>query len=307
MAHTRILVTGGTGAQGGAVIDALLARHVPVRALVRDPASDAAIALAARGVELAKGDFDDAPSLTVAMADVGAVFSMQNPPRPPDLESELRAGRHLIEAALTAGVGTFVHTSVARAGDQRDFSGWAEGRWWNEYWDSKSGVNDMVRAAGFPHWVILKPAYMMANYVPPKARWMYPTLEIRGEIMTALHPETRLDLIDAADVGQFAAEAFLDPARFHGKDIDLAAEALTMGEIAETIAKAAGKRVTVVHAATEEGIKHGYSPGLMQSEQWCNVEGYKVDLAQARSHGIALASFAEFARRHARAFMIGGG
>jgi uncharacterized protein YbjT (DUF2867 family) len=35
-----VLVTGGTGKQGGAVARALLAGGVPVRALVRDPAAD---------------------------------------------------------------------------------------------------------------------------------------------------------------------------------------------------------------------------------------------------------------------------
>jgi len=306
MSKTLILVTGGTGTQGGAVIDALLARQVPIRALVRDPASAAAQALAARGVELAQGDFDDASSLAAAMAGVDGVFSMQNPPLPSDLEAELRAGRNLIDAARAAGIDTFVHTSVARAGDQRDFSGWTEGRWWRDYWDSKSGVNDMVRAASFVHWVILKPAYMMDNYVPPKAHWMYPTLETSGEIVTAMRPDTRLDLIDAADVGRFAAEAFMDPSRFQGQDIDLAAEALTMTEIADIIAQAAGKPVTVLHATAEEGVARGYSAGLMLSDQWCNVEGYKVDLAKAHSHGITLTSFADFARRHVRSFLTGG-
>ena len=305
MSDAPILVTGGTGAQGGAVIDALLAREAPVRALVRDPASAGARGLAERGVSLVTGDFDDAASLAAAVAGVAGVFSMQNPPRLPDRDAELRAGRKLIEAARKAGVETFVHTSVARAGDQSRFEGWAEGLWWRDYWDSKSGVNAMVREAGFPHWVILKPAYMMDNFTAPKAHWMYPTLETRGEILTAMASDTRLDLIAAADIGLFAATAFLDPTRFHGQDIDLAAEALTMGEIAQTIGQASGKPVQVRHVTAAEGERQGYSAGLMRSEQWCNVEGYKVDLAKARGHGLALTSFAAFARRHARAFLIG--
>jgi len=44
----------------------------------------------------------------------------------------------------------------------------------------------------------------------------------------------------------------------------------------------------------------------MLSDQWCNVEGYKVDLAKAHSHGITLTSFADFARRHVRSFLTGG-
>lgn len=57
-----ILVIGATGAQGLAVIDALLAPPASglsspyaIRALTRDPESRRAVELAARGVEIAKG------------------------------------------------------------------------------------------------------------------------------------------------------------------------------------------------------------------------------------------------------------
>jgi uncharacterized protein YbjT (DUF2867 family) len=303
MTKAPLFVTGGTGAQGGAVIDALLANGASVRALVRDPQSAKARALAARGVELARGDFDDVPSLREALKGVRGAFSMQTPPRD-DPESELRAGRNLIDAARAEGVETFVHTSVARAGDEESFAGWAEGRWWRDYWTSKSGVNAMVRAAGFPHWVILKPAYMMANYLPPKAQWMQPGLAQGAELVTAMAPDTRLDLIDPADIGRFAAAAFADPDRFNGQDIDLAADSLTAAQIASAIAVATGKSVAPVHTDPEDAIARGFMPGLVLSEQWCDVEGYKVDIAKAESHGIPLTPFSEYARRHADAFVI---
>jgi uncharacterized protein YbjT (DUF2867 family) len=307
MVDTAILVTGATGAQGGAVIDSLIEASIPARALVRDPSSPRAQALAARGVELAKGTFDDRASLANAMRDVRGVFSMQNPPRPPDLNAELRAGRNLIEAALITGVETFVHTSVARAGDQQHFVGWEEGRWWTDYWNSKSGVNDMVRAAGFPHWTVLKPAYMMINFVPPKVQWMYPSLVRDSVIETAMTPDTTLDLIDAADIGNFAAAAFADPARFDRQDIDLASETLTMREIAETLSRAAGRQVGISYLSPEMAVARGNNPGLVKSEEWCNVEGYRVDLAKVRSWGIPLARFENWAARHAGDLAIGTG
>ncbi|MDF8335314.1 NmrA family NAD(P)-binding protein [Novosphingobium cyanobacteriorum] len=305
MTQAPILVTGGTGAQGGATINALLADGRKVRALVRDPASHGAQALAARGVELVVGDFDDEARLAAAMQGVDGVFSMQTPPSPTDLEAEVRAGGNLVNAALAAGVSTFVHTSVARAGDQADFVGWHEGRWWFDYWNSKSGVNDLVRAAGFDQWVILKPAYMMDNFVPPKVHWMAPSLERTGELVTAMAPDTRLDLVDAADVGRFAAAAFADPERFNRQEIDLAAESLTIAEIAEVISAATGKTVTTACVSPEVAIGRGCIPGLVLSEQWNDVEGYKVDLARAGSHGIVLTTFADFAARHAGDFRIG--
>lgn len=54
-----VLVTGATGRQGGATARALLAAGVRVRALVRDPATDRAQAVAALGAELVTGDPHD--------------------------------------------------------------------------------------------------------------------------------------------------------------------------------------------------------------------------------------------------------
>lgn len=52
-----VLVTGGTGKQGGAAVRHLLANgRVQVRALTRNPRSEKARRLAAEGVELAQGN-----------------------------------------------------------------------------------------------------------------------------------------------------------------------------------------------------------------------------------------------------------
>jgi len=73
-----VLVTGGTGSQGGATVTHLLAaKKVRVRVLTRDLESPKAKSLAARGVELVKGDFDDEASLRTALVGVCAAFSVQ--------------------------------------------------------------------------------------------------------------------------------------------------------------------------------------------------------------------------------------
>ncbi|MEE6174935.1 NmrA/HSCARG family protein [Mycobacterium sp. 050134] len=300
-----ILVTGATGAQGGAVVDALLAQGAEVRALVRNPSSASAAALAEAGVELVKGDFDDGDSLAEAASGAVGVFSVQMATSPKDLDGELRTGKLLIDAARRAGVGIFVHTSVARAGEERNFVGWDEKRWWPPYWEGKSAVNQAVKAAGFPHWVILKPAFMMDNFIPPKAAWLFPSLA-RGEIATALQSETRMDLIAAADVGRFAAAAFDDPKRWDRQEIDLAAVSLTMDEVASSISKATGRTVTARALPPEEAITAGNSALVTGSQEWANVEGYRVDLDRARSHGLTLESFAEWADRHRLDFELGG-
>lgn len=292
-----ILVTGATGAQGGATVDALLARRMSVRALVRDGGSEAARVLAARGVQIAVGDFDDRASMEAAVAGVGGVFSVQLPAPPHDPEAEVRAGRYLVEAAQAAGVSRFVHTSVARADEHEAFVGWKEDRWSRGYWESKAAVNDLVRAAGFPHWTILKPAFMMDNFVDPKVRWMFPGLT-DGVIETAMLADRPLHLIAAADIGLFAGSALAHPAAFDGRDIPLAAEALTMAEVAAAITLRTGRTVVARSLDGERMVGRGVSPGLVSSQQWANVEGYDVDIPALARFGLPLMSFAHWLRVH---------
>ena len=74
-----VLVTGATGKQGGAVVEALLTRGHQVRALTRNSASSAANRLREQGVEIAVGDFTDHDSLVRAARGVDAVYAMRTP------------------------------------------------------------------------------------------------------------------------------------------------------------------------------------------------------------------------------------
>src|SRR5215469_10777625 len=78
MSGRPILVAGATGRQGGSVVRHLLQRRLAVRALVHNPHSARAKALAAQGIEIAQGDMDDPASLKKAMAGVHGVYSVQD-------------------------------------------------------------------------------------------------------------------------------------------------------------------------------------------------------------------------------------
>ncbi|MGA7690482.1 MAG: NmrA family NAD(P)-binding protein, partial [Jiangellales bacterium] len=70
-----ITVVGATGAQGGATARALLKDETfAVRAVTRDPDSDAARALADAGAEVVRADIDDAASLLGALEGAYGAF-----------------------------------------------------------------------------------------------------------------------------------------------------------------------------------------------------------------------------------------
>ena len=73
----RVLVTGATGQQGGAVARALLSRGHSVQALTRKPDSDAARQLKSEGADVVVGDLGEASSILRAAGDEGAHFGIR--------------------------------------------------------------------------------------------------------------------------------------------------------------------------------------------------------------------------------------
>ncbi|WP_086709008.1 NmrA family NAD(P)-binding protein, partial [Streptomyces antimycoticus] len=276
-----VLVTGATGQQGGATARALLSAGVPVRALVRDPATERAKAVAALGAELVTGDLLDLGSVRRAAEGARAVFSIQMP----DLndlqgDSEWVQGRNLIDAARDAGVAQFVHTSVSGAGQHHTAPGWAEGRWaaLEHYYATKTGLQDRVREAGFRHWTLLKPAFFMENFLS-----LLPNGP-EGGLATVLQPGTELSLIAVADIGTAAAAAFADPERFHEVELELAGECMTMTRVAEVLSDVVGTEVTAPSMTAEEALAAGM-PEWGAGHVWLNEARQPARPAFARALG----------------------
>jgi uncharacterized protein YbjT (DUF2867 family) len=299
-----VLVTGATGAQGGAVARHLLRAGFGVRVLTRNPASVEAAALAQLGARVVQGDWDDKASLVAAAKGTHAVFSVQRPDADGS-DSERRHGYNLIAAAQDAGVRHFVHTSVCEAGKHEQFPRWETGYWYQKYWTDKWDIEERVRAAGFARWTILKPAFMMDNFAVPKVERMFPHL-CGGKVLTAYAPDTKLQLIAADDVGAFALAALLDPAGYDKASIDLAAEALTMTEVAATLARVLGKAVTAVHVTAKEARTAGLFPGWVRTQEWTNEVGYRADIAALAQYGVPLTKFEPWARANAAHIQVNG-
>jgi len=295
-----VLVAGATGRQGGAVTRSLLAAGVPVRALVRDPSADRAKAVEALGAELCTGDLDDRDSLIRAARGARAVFSMQIPDMAGRaFEGELAQAVNLIEAAKTAEVTQFVHSSVSGAGQHVEAPGWAEGRWaaMEPYYTVKAGIQDRVREAGFAHWTLIKPGFFMENFLPSMA-YLFPR-GIDGGLVGLIKPGTHVSLTAIADIGAAVAAAIGAPERFDGIELELASDYLTMTEIAGTLSRATGTAITAPDMTLEEAFAAGM-PRMGAALEWTNVVGQPARPEYAERLGITLTSFPAWADRHMR-------
>lgn len=282
MVDERILVTGATGKQGGAVARRLLSEGWTVRVLTRNPGSDAARQLISAGAQAIKGDYADGASVRAALQGVSAVFSVQLPG-----PHERNQGSLLIEEALRSKVRHFIHSSVAAASRHTAFPRWGVGHWYDDYWRAKWSVEQKVRSAGFAHHTILRPAFLMENFIPPAVTRIFPDLP-RSELASAMRCDTVVDLVSTEDVAAFVNAALRAPERFSGRSIDLAAEALTISRIAEALSTGLGKEIRVVELSAEQALARGQTRGWVRCQEWINEVGYRVDIEGLKQYGVPL-------------------
>ncbi|XVU28508.1 SDR family oxidoreductase [Actinoplanes sp. CA-054009] len=280
-----VLVVGATGQQGGAVARALRARDIPVRALVRDPAK------AVEGAEVVIGDLEDRDSLGPAVEGVRAVFSMQMPPLKDggfDFDGELRQAANLIEAARAAGVPHFVHSSVSGSRRLPADERWAPMR---PYYAAKAGIEDLVTAAGFPFWTLIRPGFFMENFLP-SAAYLLPR-GIEGGIVTTLKPATRLSLVAVDDIGATVAAAVVEPYKWNEVELELASDHLSMTQIAAVLGQA------VPDMTEPEALAAGMPAYAVRSMELLNEVPQPARPEFARALGVPLTSFAAWASEKA--------
>ncbi|MFE9743321.1 NmrA/HSCARG family protein [Saccharothrix saharensis] len=217
-----ILVTGATGAQGGAVTRALLARGHRVRALTRTPHSVAAQELRRLGADVVPGDFDDPASLRTALHGVRAVFAVTTP-FGSDTDTETRHGITLVDAARD--VEHIVFTSASNADRGTGVP----------HFDSKQRIEEHLVTAG-PRWTILGPAAFVDDKF---GEWTLQGLR-EGTLHLPLPSDRALHLVAVRDIADVAVLAFEQPDRFAGRRLDLAGESLTPAGMAAALTAAIG-------------------------------------------------------------------
>ena len=110
------LVTGANGFVGLNLVKHLVSNNIPVRAMVRDLSK--AGELNKLGVEVIKGDLQDIDSLQHAVSGVSGIYHIAGLFRQAKLKDEIYyevntyGVKHLLDAAINAGVQRFIHCST---------------------------------------------------------------------------------------------------------------------------------------------------------------------------------------------------
>ncbi|GFG12543.1 nmrA-like family domain-containing protein 1 [Aspergillus udagawae] len=287
-----ILVTGATGKQGGAVVNALLAEDadIEILAVTRNPQSSGAKKLADKSpkIKLVQGDLDNPAGIfknarQVSSEPIWGVFSVQIPMgQGQTVEKEERQGKALIDEALAQKVQHFVYTSVDRGGDAS-----IDNATNIPHFISKHRIEqhlfERTRAADMS-WTVLRPVFFFDNITP----------DFMGRfVVTAWDAYLQgkpLQCIAVSDIGYFAAQAFLNPAEYRNRCLSLAGDVLTYEHMQETMKRKTGREAPTTFRLI------CYVAMWMVKEmrvmfEWFYAHGYRADIAKLREMHPGLKDF----------------
>jgi uncharacterized protein YbjT (DUF2867 family) len=245
----RILVTGATGLQGGAVARHLLKLGKPeVRCLTRRPDSEAAKTFKQLGADVVKGDFDDPASLKPVLKDCTGVFGVTN-----FWEAFLREyqqGANLIDAASEAGVAHLVLSTLPSAAKI------SHGAIAVAHFESKARMEEYARLRGVP-FTFVHVAFYFENFIN-----YFPPLKLADGNYGFGFPlaEAPLAALAVDDTGGVVTAIFENRAVFLGVTVEIVGDQMSAQQFAQIMSRVLQRRVTYNHIARETYAALGF-PG----------------------------------------------
>ncbi len=255
-----ILVSGGTGFVGSAVVKELLRRAEKVAALGRD--ADKIRRCLGAGVEPRVGDVRDPGTLASAMQGVDVVVNAVQFPNSPIEnrrhgwtfeEVDLKGTRNQVDAAKAAGVRRFVYVSGVGAAKESD-------RHWFRYkWEAEKYLRD----SGL-EWVIVRPTWIFGPDDISLNRFLslgrrLPFIPIFGDGDQPMQPV----FID--DAARVLADAALKPEAANTLFELGGPEVMSMNDVVRTALDVQGKKRPLLHQPVFLGKTIGAFAAILPS------------------------------------------
>ncbi len=224
-----ILVTDATSHQGYASALLLLESGFKVRAMTAIPHCEKAIALTKAGAFVIYGHLDDPSLLYQALQNARAVFVTHHIRRDTNLTLEETRGKRLAYLAKEQDVYQYIYSPVASDSYHSVVPHFAV----------KSRIEKTIRDLKFESYAFLRQTLCMDLLIDPI---VFPEI-VNGEIISPIHPDTKLQMISATDLAKFVKFALKYPDQMNAAELDLAGDEHSFGEVAEVLSAALNKRI----------------------------------------------------------------
>ncbi|MDQ6680715.1 MAG: NmrA/HSCARG family protein [Pseudomonadota bacterium] len=275
-----ITIFGATGAQGGGLARAILARDKPdyqVRAVTRKPESDAARGVAALGAEIVVADLDDPASVQRAMHGAHGVYAVTNFWEHFSPDKELKQAETLAEAARREHVAHVIWSTLEDTRRSLPADGARMpvlmGNYNVPHFDAKGEANRFFSDRALPV-TFLYTSFYWDNLIH---FGMGPQRGDDGGLIFVLPiGDKALPGIAAADIGACAAGVFRSGPSMIGRSVGIAGEHLTGAEMASALARALGEPVSHVAMPPAQYAKLGF-PG---ADDLANMFQFNHDFAE---------------------------
>ncbi len=306
-----IAVVGGTGSQGGGLVQAILddpAHEFRVRVLTRSAQSAKARELAAAGAEIVEADLEDGTSVRTAFDGADGAFVVTNywAERSPEDEAErTRADMELGQAdnaALAAKRAGVRHVVWSTLEDTRDVLG-ADGqvptvdeRYKVPHFDAKAEADALFRDYDVPT-TFLRTTFFFESF----AGGVGPVRSADGSLLLTMPmADQPLSGIAVADIGKTALGIFKRGPELIGPTVSIAGDHLTGDQYASAFSDAFGETVTYRPISWEDFRAQGF-PGAVEmgnmfqyyAQNSARFVGDR-DLAAVRTLNPALQSFRDW-------------
>ncbi|KAF1830720.1 NAD(P)-binding protein [Decorospora gaudefroyi] len=281
MATRAVLVTGATGKQGSAVIDALLKANAPyeILALTRNAQSPSAQKLLKKSptIKLLTGDLDACDQVFTNAKEatklpIWGVFSVQFAMG----KNEEPQGKALVDASLKHGVQHFVYSSVDRGGPNSDTNPTVV-----PHFITKHNIEQhlFAKAKGSNMtWTVLRPVAFSDNLTP----------DFMGKVFVTawalkLKRDQKLQLIATSDIGFFAAQAFLlhDSDAYRNQSLSLAGDEISIEELRHIFERRTGLKLPATYRLLVQ-ILCLIASELGSMYNWFRDVGFGVDIEEVR-------------------------
>ncbi|MCJ1341441.1 hypothetical protein MMC09_006737 [Bachmanniomyces sp. S44760] len=284
-----LLITGATGKQGGAVIDALLGSQTTppfhIVGVTRSTKSKGAQALASRpNCSVVEGKLEDSESIFKQVAgQVWGVYSVTVPQS--EKEGEVKLAKKLIDASVNNGVKHFVFSSVDRGGPEKSDADDT----FVPHFATKAHIEQYLKqaAALSPQgmtWTILRPVAFLENFTP----------NFLGKAFSSFWQSMGnqpLQLVATRDIGKFGALAFMNPEKYRNQSLSLAGDNLTHKEAEKIFQDEIGYTMPRTFGFISSALQWANPADIGVMFKWFNQVGYGASIQDCKRQNPEMMDF----------------